>query len=411
MKLKLTAAAVMALGSGLALAQTAPAPENSVSVYGNLDIGVSYSSTSANGYANAATLGQSTADKGAVTKLQDGGIGGSNWGIKGSRNLPAGLTAGFQLQGNLNLGNGALNGISGAYPGPTSALFNQIAKINLGGKWGEVGVGRQISPLYYAMAYTDGREGRYMGSMLSAIVGANSSAGWNGTTTNAPLGAIYDDNSIVYTTPKMGGLVGTVQYTVGGVNGNAQAANRSAATLQYANSGLKLSAAYYLANDAYTATAATANTPAPTGALNNRVWHLGAKYDLQDWTFSASLNNLQNPSGVNSGCTNVGAACPANTASGNANYNISHVGLGYKISPMYRITTGYYKLQDMNVSDNNATLVSAGLDIYLDRQTMLYVQAGQVANNGNTNMGIVYGAPVAAGVTTVAYMTGVRYSF
>lgn len=403
MKLKLTAAAVMALGSGLALAQTAPAPENSVSVYGNLDIGVSYSSTSATGYANA--VGQTTADKGAVTKLQDGGIGGSNWGIKGSRNLPAGLTAGFQLQGNLNLGTGALNGISGAYPGPTSALFNQIAKINLGGKWGEVGVGRQISPLYYAMAYTDGREGRYMGSMLSAIVGANSSAGWNGTTTNAPLGAIYDDNSIVYTTPKMGGLVGTVQYTVGGVNGNAQAANRSAATLQYASGGLKLSAAYYQANDAYTA-ATSAN-----GTVNNRAWHLGAKYDLQDWTLSGSLSNLQNPSGVNSGCATVSATCPANTASGTANYNISHVGLGYKISPMYRITTGYYKLQDMNVSDNNATLVSAGLDIYLDKQTMLYVQAGQVANNGNTNMGIVYGAPVAAGVTTVAYMTGVRYSF
>jgi predicted porin len=401
MKLKATAAAVLALSSGMGWAQTAPATEASqptVTVYGNLDIGVSSSSTSATGYA---PNGTATADKGAVTKLQDGGIGGSNWGIKGSRSLPNGMTAGFQLQGNINVGNGALNATSGAYPGPTSALFNQIAKINLGGKWGEIGVGRQISPLYYAMAYTDGREGRFTGSILSAIVGANSSAGWNGTTTNAPLGAIYDDNTVVYTTPKMNGVTGNLQYTAGGVNGNAQAGNRGAATLQYANSsGLKLSAAYYVANDAYTA-ATSAN-----GTLNNRVWHVGAKYDLQDWTLSASLNNMQNPSGVNSGGTS-----PATTAAGNANYNISHLGLGYKISPMYRITSGYYKLQDMNVSDNNATLVAAGLDIYLDRQTMLYVQAGQVANNGNTNMGIIYGAPVAAGVTTVAYMAGVRYSF
>lgn len=389
--------AILALTSGLAMAQTAATPENSVAVYGNLDIGVSSQTTSAAGYAGAPAA---TADRGAVLRLQDGGVGGSNWGIKGSRNLPAGLKAGFQVQGNLSLDTGALNATSGAYPGPSSALFNQMAKISLSGGWGEVSAGRQVSPLYMAMAFTDGREGRYFGSVLSTIVGMNSSAGWNGTTTNAPLGAIYDDNTIVYTTPTVGGFTGNVQYTIGEVPGNQQAATRSAATVLYANKSLKVSAAYYLARDAYTAAAAA------NGTLNNRFWHVGAKYDYQDWTFAGSLSNGQNPSGVASG-----GNAPANPAAGNANYNVGHVGVGYKLSPQYRITSGWYKLQDMNVSDNNATLLVVGLDKYLDRQTMLYAQVGQVANNGNTNMGIVYGAPVAAGATTVAYMVGARYSF
>lgn len=401
MKLKITAAAALALCSGMVCAQTAPLADNSVAVYGNLDIGVSSSSTSASGYSNGGP--GTTADRGAVIKMQDGGIGGSNWGIRGSRNVAGGMKAGFQLQGNLSLDTGALNAISGAYPSaagaPSSALFNQIARVHVGGEWGEVSLGRQITPLYYAMASTDGREGRFSGSILSTIVGMNSSAGWGGATTNAPLGAIYDDNSIVYTTPTMKGFTGNLQYTVGEVAGNIQAASRSAATLLYAQDGLKLSAAYYMARDAYRSAAVA------DGTLNNRFWHLGAKYDYQAWTFSGSLSNGQNPSGV------AGGGNGASASAGDANYNVTHVGLGYKISPKYRITSGYYKLQDMNVSDNKSTMVAAGLDIYLDRQTTIYLQAGQVANEGNTNMGIIFGAPVAAGVTTVAYMTGVRYSF
>jgi predicted porin len=339
-----------------------------------------------------------------VLRLQEGGVSGSNWGIVGSRTMGNGLKAGFQLQGNLNLDTGGLNAISGAYPNgtgaPTSAIFNQIARVSLANEWGQVSLGRQFSPLYLAVASTDGREGRYSGSILSAMVGMNSSAGWNGTTTNVPLGAVYDDNAIVYTTPKMGGFTGNLEYVIGEIPGNQQAATRRAATLLYDNNGLKLSAAYYMANDAYR------NPAVADATLNNRFWSVGAKYDLAAFTFSGSLSNGQNPSGV------AGGGAPnASVSDGNANYNVGHFGLGYKISPMYRITSGYYALQDMNTAANKSTLIAVGLDIYLDAKTMFYVQGGQVANEGNTNMGIIYGSPVAAGVTTVSYMAGMRYSF
>ena len=400
MKLSTLAIATFALTTQAAFAQSTstPEPRNGISLYATLDMGLSSSSTSAAGYApNGAT----TADKGPQTKLQDGGIGASNWGLKASRDLPNGMTAGFQVQGNLNLGNGALNSTSGTYPGPSSSLFNQIARITLSGNMGTLGVGRQITPLYYAMASTDSRDARYTGSILSALVGINSSAGWNGTTTNAPLGAIYDDNAIVYTSPKWHDLTANLEYVVGGVADNNQAANRSSATLQDDHNGLKLAAAYYIANDAY-----TAPTAATGGVLNNRFWHLGAKYDLGDWTFATSLSNGQNPSGIASG-----GASPASAASGTANYNITHFGVNYKISPTYRITTGYYGLQDQNTSANSSTMLAAGLDMFLDAQTMFYFQVGQVNNQGNMNMGVVYGQPVASGVSTTTYMVGARYSF
>lgn len=402
MKLKPLAAACLVLGSPIVFAQSAPpappAPNNSFVLYGNLDIGLSTSSTSALGYA---PNGARTADAGSVTKLQDGGIGGSNWGMKGSRDLPNGLVAGFQLQGNVNLGNGALNAISGAYPGPTSALFNQIAKVSLGGSWGSVGVGRQVVPLYYAMVATDVREGRYSGSTLSQLVGVNSSAGWNGTTTNAPLGAIYDDNAIIYTSPKWNGFTGNVEYVPGGVDGNNQAGSRNSVAVQYDNNGLKIAGVYYAANDAY-----TSPTAATGGVLNNRYVYLGARYDFNKWSVSTSFGNAQNPSGVATGGT-----APASAASATADYNTAHVGVGYSFSPMYRVTAGYYTLQDVAVAGNNSNMIAAGLDINLDKQTMLYVQGGQVANHGNANMGFIYGQPVASGETTMAYMVGARYSF
>lgn len=400
MKLKMTAAAVLALGSGMVCSQTAPeqpaAAQPSVTVYGALDVGVSMQSTSAAGYAPTAN----TTNTGAISKLQDGGIGGSNFGLKGSTDVGGGLKANFQLQGNINMDTGAGNAISGTYPGPGTALFNQMAKVGFSGSYGEISLGRQITPLYMAMAFTDGREGRFSGSILSSLVGMNSAAGWNGTTTNVPLGAIYDDNSIVYTTPTMNGFTGNLQYTMGEKPGNGAAASRRSATLLYAGGGLKLSAAYYAANDAYTSVA-NAN-----GTLNNQLYHLGAKYDLSAYTFSASYTSGKNPSGIAPTAT-----APANAASANSDYSVVHVGLGYKISPQYRITSGYYHLKDNNNTDNKSGLLAVGLDRYFDAKTMVYVQAGYVKNEGAMNQAIIYGAPVAGGEQTIAYMVGVRRSF
>lgn len=399
MKIKLLATSIAALGCSFASAQQAQ-----VTVYGNLDVGISTQSTSATGYAT--NVPGNTANKGTLNRLQDGGIGGSNFGLKGSADIGGGLKSSFQLQGNANVDTGAGSATSGTIT-PSTALFNQTAKVALSGEFGEISLGRQVAPMYIALGYTDAREARYSGSILSAFVGMNSSNGWAGGTTNAPMGAIYDDNAVIYVSPTINGMTASLEYSFGEIPGNANAGSRVSATLLYANpNGLRLSAAVYNGYDSYTLPA-NAN-----GTLNNQFYHLGALYAFDQYTVSASYSKGKNPSGLPAGVGVVSAAAPTlGQTTPNADYDITSVGFGYKISPEYRVTSGYYNLRDNTNNANTSGLFALGLDRYLDKSTMLYALLGRVSNQGTMNQAIIYGSPVGAGVETTAFMVGVRRSF
>ena len=397
----LTAAALVAAGAGHA--------QSSVTMYGVVDAGVFRQNSSAAGYSTTIP-GQST-NQGSFTRYQDGGLGASNIGFKGSESLGGDFKANFQLQGNVSSATGATSANSGAMVtgAPVGAFFNQIAVVGLSGAFGEIKIGRQVTPMYYAIASTDAREGRYFGSILTALVGVNSAAGWAGTTTNAPLGAIYDDNTIVYTSPKVAGFTANLQYTLGEVAGNASAGNRQSATLLYDANNLKLSAAYYAARDAYTLVS-NAN-----GTLNNRFTHLGGMYTLGNLSLDLGWSNAKNPSNQRSGLGAISVASPAaqqlGSAAGNANYDIVSAGAAYRIAPQYKLTAGYYRITDKNTSANKSSLLAVGLDVYLSKRSMLYVQAARVDNQGNMNQGIAYGRPVGAGIVTTGYMVGMRHAF
>jgi hypothetical protein len=47
----------------------------------------------------------------------------------------------------------------------------------------------------------------------------------------------------------------------------------------------------------------------------------------------------------------------------------------------------------------------------LSKSTRVYAQVGYVDNKGTMNQTIVYGTPVAPGVSTSAAMIGIRHSF
>ena len=402
MKFTATSLAIIGLCAGAAHAQS------NATLYGSLDVGVAYQSTSAPGYSTS--VPGSTANLGSQTKLQDAGMGPSKIGIKASESLGDGLEARIQLQGTFTSGTGAFSAISGgmATGAPVGTFFNQLSTVGLAGNWGEVRFGRIIAPMMEELGRTDVREGRYYGSILSSIIGVNSSAGWAGTTTNAPLGAVYDDNSIVYTSPRMSGFKANLQYTLGGIAGNLNAASRKSATLEYEGSGLRLAGIYYSANDAYTL-ASKAN-----GTNNNVFYNVSGIYTLDGFSGSLGWSNAKNPSGQASG---VGALSVASagamtlgSAAGNANYRIVNAGLGYTAGS-YKLTSGYYRITDSNNSANASNLIVVGLDKPLSKRTVVYLQGARVANSGNMNQGIVYGTPVAAGKTTTGFMMGVRHTF
>ncbi|SMG59527.1 porin [Paraburkholderia susongensis] len=373
MKLKSSTLAVLAVMAGTAHAQS------SVTLYGAIDTGLLYQSTSAASYAaNAKNLGH-------VYALKDAGIYASFWGIRGTEDIGGGYKVNFRLQGVFNSGTGkfGLADTTGA-----SAIFNMQSTVGLSGPFGAIDFGRQYAPMIYALADTDVRSAQYFGSVLGAWLGMNQAAGWSGTNTNVPIGALYDSNAIVYQSPKFYGTWLALEYAPGGVAGQFQGGTRESAVLRYSNYGLNLAAVYYNAHDTNLAAAT------PTGLNNNRFYYFGAKYTFHGLSVSAGYGIGKNPSNTNS-----------------ADFELISGGLGYQFNPFFRLTSGFYYLRDRNDSANHSMEYALGGEYNLSKRTMLYAQVGYVANHGTMNQGITYGAPVAPGVSTTAVSLGIRHSF
>ncbi|WP_250474945.1 porin [Caballeronia sp. GAFFF1] len=381
MKLKLSGAAALLMFATAAHAQS------SVTLYGVLDSGLLYQSTS------AATFLPTARNMGHVYQLKDGGIYASFWGLKGSEDLGGGYKINFKLQGSFNSANGR-TGLPDT-PG-TTAIFNQFATIGASGPFGTFDAGRQIIPMIYAMAETDVRGAQYFGSILTAWLGVNQAAGWPGTSTNAPIGALYDSNALVYTTPKFYGASLALEYAPGGVAGQFQGGTRESAVLKYSNYGLNLSAVYYNGHDTnpYPINYPAAPAITPTGQDNNRFYYFGAMYTIDGVSISASYGIGKNPSRSNT-----------------VNFEMASGGLGYQFNSRFKVTSGFYYLKDRNNSANHSSEFSLGAEYSVSPRTRAYAQVGYVDNKGTMNQTIIYGAPVAPGVSTTAAMIGIRHVF
>jgi predicted porin len=377
MKLKLS---TLAACVAAATAAGAVHAQSSVTLYGAIDTGLLYQSTS------AASFAPNAKNTGHVYALKDAGIYSSFWGIKGVEDIGGGYKVNFRLQGVFNSGSGKLGlaDTTGA-----TAVFNQQTTIGVSGPFGSIDLGRQFTPMIYAMADTDVRAAQYFGSILSAWLGINQAAGWPGTNTNVPIGALYDSNAIVYQSPKFYGASVGLEYAPGGVPGQIQGGTRESAVLKYSNYGLNLAAVYYNAHD----TNLPATTPA-TGVDNNRLYYFGAKYTFHGLSVSASYG--------------IGKS-PANP--GHSDYEMISGGLGYQFNPFFKVTSGYYYLKDRNNSSNHSGEFAVGAEYGVSKRTLLYAQVGYVANHGTMNQLITYGEPVAPGVSTTAAMIGIRHTF
>ncbi len=374
MKTKLAALAALAACSAGAHAQS------SVTLYGVIDTGLLYQSTS------AASFSPNAPNTGKVFRMKDGGIYSSFWGIKGREDIGGGYAINFKLQGSFDSGTGRLQ-LSDT-PGAV-AIFNQVASVGVSGPFGTFNAGRQIVPMVYAMADTDVRNAQFFGSILTAWLGINTAAGWPGTSTNGAIGALYDSNALVYQSPTLGGVSVALEFAPGGVAGQFQGGTRESAVLKYANYGLNVAAVYYNGHDANPAPGST-----PTGVNNNRFMYVGAKYTRDAFSVSASYANGKNPA-----------------HSDRANFDMMSAGVGYRFSPALQVTSAVYYLKDRNRSANKSTSIVLGADYSLSKRTMVYAQVGHVNNRGTMDQMLVYGQPVAPGVGTTAAMIGLRHNF
>ena len=382
--------------------------QSNVSMYGTIDTGV----LSMSNYSAGIGYLPTKAHGGSAMRLRDGGLGGSHFGFKGSEDLGGGLRANFQIQGLINSANGVVGGAGGS---GQPAFFNQLTVVGMSGGFGDVKLGRQFSPVAFAMQFTDPRGFRYFGSTLTALVGMNSaSKAWIGDNSNTAFGTVYNDNALRYTTPTWNNLVLDFAYSFG--EGSGKANSQQSVAAMYNANGLKLSALYYngygnnfgTAKTVFTAASggnatAGANAAAAAGfsptANTNRLCSVGAMYTFSDYTVAGQYYAARNPDHT---------LMPG----GSASLDMWNIGGGWRPMPLVNITAAYYHVKDNTNIGNKSTQFVIGAEYFLSKRTWLYVNGAMVTNKGaNMALSPMYATPVAADKNVHAFMVGVRHSY
>ncbi len=176
MKKSLLALAVLGAFAGAASAQS------SVTLYGVADANF----TSQKGGSNT------------LSSMGSGGLQGSRWGMRGTEDLGGGLKANFALESGYAIDTGSsLQG---------GRLFGRAAWVGVSGGFGEVRLGRHLTPIGI-MTDETGPMSTKPGDIMTVAgtLGANS--------------AYRTDNSLNYMTPNLGGLTAHLQYSTQ-VNGS-----------------------------------------------------------------------------------------------------------------------------------------------------------------------------------------------
>ncbi|BDT68411.1 outer membrane porin protein 32 [Comamonadaceae bacterium OS-1] len=352
MKKRLIAAAALTLVSTLAAAQS------SVTVYGNVDLGVLTQNHAAN-----------------KTQLYNGGISPSVWGFRGSEDLGGGLKAHFNLEGHIAADTGAAGGnaTTGA-----AALFRRQSNVGLSSAdWGTLTLGNQYSPAILAFAATDPRGLRENFSGLYPWA-YNSGVLTTGGNQNNDVG-VFIQNAISYS------------HTLGpvGIAGGYSVSETKGAVVSlgvtYAGP-VSLSAAYQ-----------ATNKPNTSERLSS-IYTLGAGYTLGD--FTGKLNYLR------------GSNKDATTLADVSKVGVLGAGLDWRTSTANTVGVSAYFAKDKNHSADKTTTLILSDEYALSKRTTLYgTLAFANAKAGATLLTSVVAGGTMADANTTLLNVGIKHAF
>ncbi|WP_394790921.1 porin [Rhodoferax sp.] len=273
-----TFAAALCLCTGTAQAQPAVAP--GLQIYGLVDnVAGSF----------AGTISGISAQSLRSTRLEDGGMSTSHWGLRGNEELGGGLAALFELSAFFRSDVGA-SGRSGALPAPVNVaadpLFSRAAWVGLSSPtWGRLRAGTIISQLFLNTIGSNAFGDSMVFGPLPLL-----------TFTGGILGGGTSwTNSLVYETPTFAGASATVARSLS----ESQGGGNSALRLAYAQGPLATSLVWQsVKKDPLTF--ADGTTPNDTSS-----WQLAASYDFEVGKLYAHLGHIQND-GTQAAPQNVG---------------------------------------------------------------------------------------------------------
>ena len=352
--------------SALGLVALGAHAQSSVTLYGIVDTGIGYQSSSA-------ALGSNSGGRSQV-KMINGIWAGSRFGLKGSEDLGGGTKAIFQLEQGFNSATGAQS-VSGL-------AFNRQAWVGVtNGTFGTLTAGRQYTSYYTLLSpyspttWLTGAYGAHPGDIDS-------------------LDTLYRaNNSLVYTSPSMSGLTVSGSYSLGGTPGSFSAGQTWSAAAQYLNGPIGIAAGIQRIDNgtpgggAWGANSTMSNNGAQAGvsAINNgfqtaakqqRVAVTGGYAFNSQWDVSFAYSNVQYAPGINS------------SFHGTAIWNTGGAVVHWKPITVLDLAAGYSytRATQSNGISSSATYNQFNLSQYytLSKRTGLYALEAYQRANGKT---------------------------
>lgn len=349
--------AVLATCAGHAVAQS------NVTVYGSLDAGLEYQKIS------AGAAGDASSHLGFANGLSKA----NRLGFRGTEEIGGGTSVFFQIEGGMDLGTGASV--------PSGVLFNRRSIVGARGPWGEVSIGRDYTPAFWAMAYADyTKSGMYGGAGPTSQI--------------VELGLIRQSNGVTYTTPKFGGFSVKTYWSSGsGTTASGSSIDGMVGVASLYQSGPAAAGIFYEQQKV--------NGASLTASGTNRYRGVTGQYDFGWLT-------------VNGGYTRYDPIGPKTAASGPMN----SIWLGFMVpvgADQISLTLGHIRTSLNAPEDGKTWLYGLNYIHPLSTRTSLYAGIGRSSNNSRAKIALDAGqrgiAPNGLGSDVTAVMVGMRHLF
>lgn len=353
--------AMVCVASALQLTCSLARAQSSVTLYGNLDVGLLYTSK---------TYSTSTRKAGPDQfSMVNGGMTPSIFGITGYEDLGGGTKAIFKLESGVNLANGGFQDSSGG-------LFGREAWVGLANQYGQVRAGLQESPFFKVMEDSDVLS---FGLFGAPQVNYSDNAFATGT---------FVANAVSYMSPNLAGFKGSAMLALGGVAGNFQAGRQYSASLEYNTGSFMINAGFFDGNGLTNGLSLTNTSLEPFLGRT-----LGIGYYLGGLTVKGSFTSYKVAQFVN--------------------YDVYNGGLLYAVSPALYVNGEVTVTSDRDHTQNHSVMGELGTEYYLSKRTSIYGEFGVVNNRGLIYTGLqVNNALYArANGTTLGAEIGMRHTF
>lgn len=284
----------------LGLAAHGAYAQDGVTFYGLIDEFVQYVNT---GHGYTAALGSS-------------GQWGSRFGLKGKEDLGNGQTLSFALENGFNPTDGT--------QATAGSIFDRQAWVGLSGRWGELRIGRQNSPLFNDQGGQDAFGGVTQASAMD----------------NLTVFSFRTSNTVSYVTPEFAGLQAGVYLGFGNAGGVRSAGASQQFDITYAHGPFAAFVAGQWLKDS-------------DGTATNRTIMAGTSYAIGRATLFAGYSDMKWPD----------LALNAYTAGLSARY---------QFSASSSVALGYARLRDRTSQRNDADQVGLLVEYDLSKRTNVY---------------------------------------